>query len=62
MPRFRRADERKPPNEQMQYPGWKADAAQQLRQRHHIDATSIAERIWTQFYARGLDPNEAAHD
>jgi hypothetical protein len=54
------ATQRNAPHKQQQYLAWKADAARSLRLRHDIDETEVAERIWTQFYAKGLDPNEAA--
>jgi hypothetical protein len=60
MPRARNAHVRKPPNEQQDYSAWKADAARELKERHHIEATAVAERIWIQFYARRLGPSEAA--
>jgi hypothetical protein len=50
----------KAPNEQQGYPAWKASAAIELKERHRIEATAIAERIWVQFYVRGIDPREAA--
>ena len=46
MPRVRKAHLRKTPNEQQDYQAWKADAAKQLQQRHHVEATVVAERIW----------------
>jgi hypothetical protein len=42
------------------YPTWKGTAGKELEDRHHIDATAIAERIWMQFYLRRLSPKEAA--
>jgi hypothetical protein len=54
------ATQRKAPHDQQQYQAWKADATKRLKLRHQIDGTAVTERIWTQFYARGLDPDEAA--
>jgi hypothetical protein len=42
------------------YTAWKADATQELRDRHWIEATAIADRIWMQFYVHRLTPREAA--
>jgi hypothetical protein len=42
------------------YATWKAEAAQELQQRHGLSATTIAERIWRQFYVHRLTPKEAA--
>jgi hypothetical protein len=42
------------------YATWKAEAAQELQRRYGLEATAIAERIWTQFYVRRLTPKEAA--
>jgi hypothetical protein len=42
------------------YATWKAEAAQELRRRHGLGATTIAERIWRQFYAHRVTPREAA--
>jgi hypothetical protein len=44
----------------MDYPARKGAAGKELKDRHDIDATAIAERIWMQFYVRGLNPKEAA--
>jgi hypothetical protein len=60
MPRARSAHSRKPPNEQQGYSAWKTKAAKELNDRHHIEATAIAERIWTQFYVHRLTPKQAA--
>jgi len=57
----KKAHRRKPPNKQEGYPPWRARAARELENRHQIKATAIAERIWAQFYARGLDPTAAAY-
>jgi hypothetical protein len=50
----------KAPNEQQGYPAWKAEAAKELKDRHDIEATAIAERIWTQFYVHRLGARQAA--
>jgi hypothetical protein len=50
----------KAPNEQKGYPSWKTEAVRELNDRHHIEATAIAERIWMQFYVHRLGPKEAA--
>jgi hypothetical protein len=42
------------------YASWKAEVAQELQLRHGLEATAIAERIWTQFYVRRLTATEAA--
>ena len=42
------------------YASWKAEAAQELQLRYGLEATAIAERIWTQFYVRRLTPKDAA--
>jgi hypothetical protein len=42
------------------YATWKAEATQELDQRHGLSAIVIAERIWRQFYAQKLTPREAA--
>jgi hypothetical protein len=42
------------------YASWKAEAAQELQRRHGLEATAIAERIWTQFYVHRLMPKDAA--
>jgi hypothetical protein len=42
------------------YASWKAEAAQELQLRYGLEATAIAERIWTQFYVRRLTPKQAA--
>jgi hypothetical protein len=42
------------------YDGWKAEAAHELRHRHGLEATAIADRIWMQFYVHRLTPKEAA--
>ena len=47
--------DREPP-----YGSWKAEAAQELQLRHGLEATAIAERIWTQFYVHRLTPKDAA--
>jgi hypothetical protein len=60
MSRARNAHRHKAPNEQPNYSAWKAITADELKQRHQTEATAIAERIWMQFYARGLDPKKAA--
>ena len=60
MGRARTAPLRKAPNEQQGYPPWKAKAAKKLKDRHGIEATAIAERIWTHFYAHRLRPRQAA--
>jgi len=60
MPRARKAHLRKAPNEQQDYPAWKAEAAKMLKARHDLEPMAIAERIWTQFYVRRLTPKEAA--
>ena len=60
MPRARKAHSRKPPNEQQDYPAWKAEAAQELKNCHDIEATAIGERIWMQFYVHRLGPKQAA--
>jgi hypothetical protein len=60
MPRGRKPPVHKAPNEQRDYPSWKAKAAKELKYRHHIEATAIAERIWMQFYVHRLGPNQAA--
>jgi hypothetical protein len=60
MPRARKAHVRKAPNEQPDYPSWKAKAAKELKDRHHIEAIAIAERIWMQFYVHRLRPKQAA--
>jgi hypothetical protein len=60
MPRGHKSPVRKAPNDQRDYPPWKAKAAKELKDRHHIEAIGIAERIWMQFYVRRLDPKEAA--
>ena len=52
---------RKAPNEQGGYPAWKAEAARLLN-RNYLEPITIAERIWTQFYVRGLTPKEAADE
>jgi hypothetical protein len=46
MVRARNAPVRKAPNEQKLYPAWKAIGANELKQRHQIEPTVIAERIW----------------
>jgi hypothetical protein len=60
MPRARHARVPKAPNEQQDYRSWKTNAAEELRERHQIEAATIAERIWTQFYVHRLEPKEAA--
>jgi flagellar biosynthesis regulator FlaF len=60
MPGGRKALLRRAPERQQSYQAWKAAAANELKDRHGIDATAIAERIWTQFYVGRLDPTEAA--
>jgi nicotinamide riboside kinase len=60
MPRGRKAPLRRAPEGQQSYQAWKAATANELKDRHGIDATAIAERIWTQFYVGRLDPTEAA--
>ena len=47
-------------SEQQKYPTWKAEAAKELKNRHNIEATAIAERIWTQFFVHQLGPIQAA--
>jgi len=42
------------------YPAWKRAAGKVLKDRHDIDAAAVAERIWMQFFVRGLNPKEAA--
>jgi len=42
------------------YPAWKAAAGRLLKDRHDIDAAAVADRIWMQFFVRGLDPKDAA--
>jgi TRAP-type uncharacterized transport system substrate-binding protein len=42
------------------YASWKAEAVQELQLRRGLEATAIAERIWTQFYVHRLTPKEAA--
>jgi hypothetical protein len=42
------------------YTTWKGAAVRHLRGRPDIDATTIAERIWMQFYVRRFNPKEAA--
>jgi hypothetical protein len=60
MPPGPKAPPRKAPEDQRNYPDWRAAAGKDLKNRHDIEATAIAERIWTQFYVRGLNPKEAS--
>jgi hypothetical protein len=56
----RTAHVRKAPNEQRDYPSWKVKAAKELKHRHDIEATAIAERIWVHFYVHRLDIDQHA--
>jgi len=58
MPRGRKAV--LPGAPESDYPAWKGAAGRELKGRHGLDATAIAERIWMHFYVRRLDPKEAA--
>ncbi len=42
------------------YPAWKSAAGKVLKDRHDIDGALVADRIWMQFYVRGLNPKDAA--
>jgi hypothetical protein len=59
-PHGRKARPRKAPEDQRNYPDWRAAGGKYLKNRHDIEATAIAERIWTQFFVRGLNPKEAS--
>jgi hypothetical protein len=58
MARARTAHLCKAPNEQVGYPVWKAKFTNQLKRRHDIEATAIAERIWMQFFLHRLGPRQ----
>ena len=42
------------------YKDWFADATAILQDKHGIRATAVRQRTWTNWYIRGISPEEAA--